>query len=250
MALLRTRAQPSAEALGFEESDLLDLVSHELSGRLMSVLGFSARLRKGVESGRVEVDDETRECIDMLHDEALRMQAVTSLFVDLARTEGAAPATAPTQLRRLVEAEVAVLRRGRPDVRVTLVTGGRTRPLIVDTDERCVRQVLVNLLDNAVKYGGDPPEVSVRILCAPGGVTISVRDNGDGVPIREQARIFGRLYRSPGTTTAGTGLGLYIARRLVDHLGGRLTVRNTRAGGAEFRFWLPAPDDEPRALPW
>jgi signal transduction histidine kinase len=114
---------------------------------------------------------------------------------------------------------------------VGVATGARDR----------IQQVLVNLLDNAVKYGGEGP-VSVRVEPANGVVRILVADSGPGIPFAEQQRIFEKFYRSgPELTRAqgGTGLGLYISRELVQRMGGRLDVRSTPGSGATFVVELP-----------
>jgi len=104
-----------------------------------------------------------------------------------------------------------------------------------------IQQVLVNLLDNAVKYGGDGP-VTVHVEDGNGAVRILVADSGPGIPAAEQAKIFEKFYRAdPQLTHApgGTGLGLYIARELVQRMGGRLDVRSEPGAGATFVLELP-----------
>jgi signal transduction histidine kinase len=103
-----------------------------------------------------------------------------------------------------------------------------------------IQQVLVNLVDNAVKYGGS--DVRVRVEQGREAVRILVTDSGPGIEPAEQQRIFEKFYRvdpqlrrAPG----GTGLGLYISRELVDRMGGRLTVSSRPASGATFVMELP-----------
>jgi signal transduction histidine kinase len=103
-----------------------------------------------------------------------------------------------------------------------------------------VQQVLVNLLDNALKYGGPP--VVVRVEPAGETVRVVVSDSGPGIPFAEQRQVFERFYRSgPALTRApgGTGLGLYISRELVNRMGGRLTLRSEPGAGASFVVELP-----------
>jgi len=103
-----------------------------------------------------------------------------------------------------------------------------------------IQQVLVNLVDNAVKYGGS--DVRVRVEQGVEAVRILVTDSGPGIESAEQSRIFEKFYRvdphlrrAPG----GTGLGLYISRELADRMGGRLTVSSQPAAGATFVLELP-----------
>src|SRR5262249_24878747 len=107
-------------------------------------------------------------------------------------------------------------------------------------DRDRVQQVLVNLLDNAVKYARPPLAVSLETR--PAVVCVAVADSGPGVPRGEQERIFDKFYRSdPQLTHApgGTGLGLYIARELTERMGGRLEVRSEPDAGATFIVQLP-----------
>ena len=112
------------------------------------------------------------------------------------------------------------------------------------TDSTALEMILRNLLDNAVKYSNDPPEIIVRAIKeANKKVLISVQDQGIGIPIYESQRIFERFYRSPTEAVhrrSGTGIGLYVAAQLVHTLGGTLSVHSEGLQkGATFSFSLP-----------
>jgi signal transduction histidine kinase len=134
-------------------------------------------------------------------------------------------------------------------VRRTLEMLARTEVDITDPDHPSIfgdrdriQQILVNLLDNAFKYG--QPPVTVTIAPTGDAVVVTVRDAGAGVPREEQERIFEKFYRSdPKLTRApsGTGLGLYIARELAVRMGGTLDIRSTRGTGTAFVLTLPRP---------
>jgi signal transduction histidine kinase len=105
-----------------------------------------------------------------------------------------------------------------------------------------VRQVLANLLDNAVKYSPDGGEVELRLDAQEGRMRFSIRDQGLGIPPAEQARIFEKFYRLDPQLTrgvGGTGLGLYICRELVRRMGGRIWVASGEGPGSTFFFELP-----------
>ena len=120
-------------------------------------------------------------------------------------------------------------------------------------DEDKLRQVLINLVDNAVKYSPDGGAVEVRVERNEATLRISVRDEGLGIPNGEEQRIFGKFYRvDPQLSGAvgGTGLGLYICRELVRRMDGRLTVSSKDGQGSTFVVELPlaaAPAQEPSA---
>jgi len=106
-----------------------------------------------------------------------------------------------------------------------------------------IRQVLVNLLDNAIKYSPDGGDVVVELEGGNGRVRLAVRDRGLGIPPGEQERIFEKFYRlDPALTrgVGGSGLGLFISRKLVSRMGGSLTVRSQPGEGAAFVVDLPA----------
>jgi signal transduction histidine kinase len=236
-------AQPQAPPSDLEPLEVIEMLRHELAGPLTNLTGFSGRLLKDLDDCGVTVTEERRHGLETLRREALRAQSITTLFLDLARLDaGPLPLdVAPVQVRRVVEAEVETLWDERHYAFISIECVADGDATIVDTDERYVRQIVGNLLSNALKYGGRPPEVRVRIETADGGVAVVVGDNGPGIPPEEQSRIFERFYRAPSTTRGqrGLGLGLYLSRRLADRLGGRITVRSAVGRGAEFRLWLP-----------
>jgi signal transduction histidine kinase len=105
-----------------------------------------------------------------------------------------------------------------------------------------VRQVLTNLIDNAVKYSPDGGRAEIKLERRDRHVRVSIRDEGLGIPPSEQARIFEKFYRlDPDLTrgVGGTGLGLYICRELVRHMDGRVWVVSAEGDGSTFFFELP-----------
>jgi signal transduction histidine kinase len=119
------------------------------------------------------------------------------------------------------------------------VTGGST---VVSVDPRKFEQILSNLVDNAIRYGGAGGEVIIEVGEDDGASFVRVTDFGAGIPPEEQERIFNRFYRVDRSRTAdgrGAGLGLAIARHLVLLHGGVLSVRSESGKGATFEVRLP-----------
>src|SRR5205085_9614880 len=146
----------------------------------------------------------------------------------------------PVDVAQLARATVEAMRpQLPPSIELELEIGSEEARAAGDADR--IQQVLVNLLDNAVKYGEGSP-VTVRVRPANGVVRLSVQDSGPGLSAAEQARIFDKFYRAGPqlTRTGGTGLGLYISRELVRRMGGRLDVRSETGAGASVDLVLPA----------
>jgi signal transduction histidine kinase len=129
----------------------------------------------------------------------------------------------------------------RPEsISLELVAPGSTRPLRCDSSR--LKQVLVNLVENAIKYSPNGGRVEVRLADAPNRLRIDVIDEGLGIPPSEQSRIFEKFYRLDAEMTrgvGGSGLGLYISREIVEQMGGVLSVSSRRGAGSTFTVTLP-----------
>jgi signal transduction histidine kinase len=112
----------------------------------------------------------------------------------------------------------------------------------VHGDAARLRQVLVNLVENAIKYSPDGGSVRVRISDDSRYVQIAVTDEGLGIPVAEQERIFEKFYRLDAEMTrgvGGSGLGLYISREIIEQMGGRISVESAPGSGSTFSVELP-----------
>ena len=227
-----------------EKSDFIATISHELRTPMAAVYGAAQTL---LSRDAELTPSQKREMLEMVTTQAARLGQITEavlLTTQLDRGTLAVDREA-VDVAELTRSTVDAMRPQLPpsaevDVEVApevgAATGARDR----------IQQVLVNLLDNAVKYGGDG-RVRIRVEPANGAVRILVVDSGPGIPFAEQQRIFEKFYRSgPELTRAqgGTGLGLYISRELVQRMGGRLDVRSAPGAGATFVVELPRADIE------
>ena len=221
-----------------EKSDLVATMSHELRTPMAAVFGAAQTLlRTDVDVGT----DQARELLEMIATQALRLTQITEEVLLTARLDRGAVHLEyqPIDLADLVRATIAALKPQLPLDSPISIEIEPNLPLARGDRDR-VQQVLVNLLDNAVKYGRPPLAVSLQARTSV--VCIAVADAGPGVPKVEQERIFDKFYRSdPQLTRApgGTGLGLYIARELTERMGGRLDVRSEPGAGATFIAQLP-----------
>jgi signal transduction histidine kinase len=132
-------------------------------------------------------------------------------------------------------------------VRVEL--DGDLPPLTIDRDR--LMQVVINLLSNAAKFVQRAKgEVRVLLGQGPGGLTVSVEDNGPGIPVAARETVFEKFNQAVDPVAGkpqGTGLGLTICRHIVEHFGGRIWVEDAKPSGAAFRFTLPTAAPEPTA---
>jgi signal transduction histidine kinase len=204
----------------------LAAISHDLQTPI-------TRLRLRAE----QVDDPALR--DKLLADLQSMQALVEEGLAYARTAQAAQEPLqPVDLNALLDGLVCdAVEAGH----AAELVGELDRPLI--TRVQALRRLLLNLLDNALKFGGPGP-VQVAIAPQPGMLHILVRDQGPGIPASELARVmrpFQRLEASRSRDTGGTGLGLAIAQQLAQALGGRLSLHNRPHGGLEARLELPTP---------
>ncbi len=229
----------SERRLEEERSDFVATISHELRTPMAAVYGAAQTLRQ--REGELTLD-KARQLLEMITTQAARLAQITEevlLATKLDRGDLTLEPE-PVDVGELARATVEAMRSQVPpsaelDLEVSPEVGTAS-----GAPER-IQQVLINLVDNAVKHGGAGP-VTVRVSEANGVIRMLVADSGPGIPLAEQQRIFEKFYRAgaPLTRTAGgTGLGLYISRELVQRMGGRLEVRSEPGAGATFVVELP-----------
>jgi signal transduction histidine kinase len=219
-------------------ADFVSLVSHELRGPMAAVLAAAHAL----EARSNDLTAEQRDSLlAIVVGETKRLVSLVDDIADTSRLEAGTFSYrfAAVDPAELVAHAVAAARLTQQEVPVVATVAG-TLPSI-RADEARLRQVLGNLIDNAVKYSPEGGEVEVRAAVSDGGVTVSVRDSGPGIPLEDQARIFEKFERveSPGSSKPGTGLGLFIARSIAEAHGGTLEVNSVPPEGATFVLTLP-----------
>jgi PAS domain S-box-containing protein len=228
--------------------DFVATVSHELRTPLAAVYGAAMTLRRN----DLVLDEAQRErLLAMVERESDRLARIINEVLAASRLDAG---TFPLLVESCDPASLArqVVETSRvhlpPGVAVEVRLEDALPPVAADRD--MVRQVLTNLLENAVKYSPAGGVVHVSLESQRGRVLFGVRDEGLGIPLHEQKRIFEKFYRlDPDLTrgVGGTGLGLYICRELVRRMGGRIWVASRENEGSTFFFELPiAEDGQPR----
>ena len=229
------------QALERARSDFVATASHELRTPLAAVYGAARTLRRT----DIEIPAEQHDrFLQIIVSETERLTAIVSQILLAGQLEEGRVdvTTAATDLRPLAESVLDSARLRTPEqIELRLEQNGARAVALADEDK--LRQVLVNLLDNAIKYSPDGGDVKVELAGGHGRVRLAVRDRGLGIPPGERERIFEKFYRlDPALTrgVGGSGLGLFISRELVARMGGSLTVRSQPGEGAVFVVDLPA----------
>jgi PAS domain S-box-containing protein len=228
-------------ALERARSDFVATASHELRTPLAAVYGAARTLLRT----DIEIPGDQRDrFLEIIVSETERLTAIVSQILLAGQLEEGRVdvTTTATDLKPLAESALDLARLRAPEqIELRLEQDGA--PAVALADEDKLRQVLVNLLDNAIKYSPDGGDVVVELEGGNGRVRLAVRDRGLGIPPGEQERIFEKFYRlDPALTrgVGGSGLGLFISRELVSRMGGSLTVRSQPGEGAAFVVDLPA----------
>jgi two-component system OmpR family sensor kinase len=222
--------------------------SHELRTPLVSVRGYAELYRMGALTKKADV----AQAMERIEKEAERMTTLVTDLLELARLDEAKPLElGPVNLVGLAHDQAMDAQASAPGRTVTLWHEGELvhdptaiPPIILSAEENKIRQVLANLLQNALRFSPDntPIEVIVQRETNPARGVVSVVDHGEGIPLQLRDKIFQRLFRadtSRARETGGSGLGLAIVDTIVKRHKGTIRVEETPGGGATFRLSLP-----------
>jgi len=233
------RARLAAEAERLRNT-LLSSVSHDLRTPLATITGAASTL---LQSDSL-TDGAQRDLKQAIYEESERLNRLVTNLLDMTRLESGSLRLSRDwhSMEELVGTALSRLERGLGGRRVT-VSVPADLPL-VPVDGVLVEQVLVNLIDNAVKYtpAGSPLAIGARAEGA--AIQVEVVDAGPGLPPGAEERVFEKFYRA-GASHQGFGLGLPICKAIVTAHGGRIWAENRAAGGAAFHFTLPLGDGPP-----
>lgn len=220
------------------KNDLVATVAHEFRTPLTS-LHMAIHLCLEEKAGPV-----TEKQLDLLHaarQDCERLQNITEDILDLARLQAGTSATArePEDPREIAR-EAVDAHRGIAEEKGVALTCEVEEPLAdVPADREAIQRVLTNLVSNAIRHTKSGGAVRVRVRARDAKVRFEVSDTGEGVAPEHQERIFERFYRVPGGQRSGAGLGLAIAREIVQRHGGAIGVESAVGAGSTFWFTLP-----------
>jgi len=223
------------------KSEFISTVSHELRTPLASIIGF-AELLISLEPG--PLTDVQSEFVGIVYRSAEQLLALVNDLLDVSRLESGRfllnpEPLDPADLVRRVQGSLQPLAEAKA-LRVRLEMPARLPLILVDPHR--LEQVLTNLLSNAIKFTPEGGEVTVAVAEEGGKLRFAVTDTGIGIPAQDMERVFGRFYRSAESirrAIGGTGLGLYIAKNIVESHGGEIGLESQEGQGTRVWFSLP-----------
>ena len=231
------------------KSDFLATMSHELRTPLNAIIGFSEVLQEQMFG---ELNGRQLAYVDDVLEAGKHLLSLINDVLDLAKIEAGrmelelSPVAIPDVLRSAVSMHSE--QAGRRGVDLALTT--EPAAITVIADERRVRQVVFNLVSNAVKFTPAGGRVDISARAVEGEVEIAVADTGPGIPAHDLEKVFEEFEQSgDGKKVEGTGLGLPLSRRLAELHGGRLRVESVVGRGSTFRFTLPVEPTAGRVSP-
>jgi signal transduction histidine kinase len=235
-------AHDRAEAALRVRDEFLATAAHELRSPLAAIRGTAQLARRAVDRGTLDATQAQRH-LDNIVASTGRLEALLTDLLDVSRmrVQGLSASLAWMDLAALAD---TVVRRYREIAeRTGIVCDVPQQPVVVRGDAGRLEQVLDNLLSNAVKYSPAGGEVVLELRIVTGGVELTVRDSGIGLPPGAEERIFEPFRRAPNAVThgvTGIGLGLHISRQIAEAHGGTLRAESQGEGlGSTITLWLP-----------
>ena len=220
------------------KTNFIAAISHELRTPLTPLKGYLSLLA----SGEMAFDaKEARDSFEVMLRHAGRLERLINDLLDASQMEMGRPAIRSEKVDLVQLVADVVAEFDRESARAVLFEP-RCARAVVRADRFRTQQVLANVISNAVKHSPADQPVRVETTTSDGVCVVSVTDRGGGIPATEQERIFERFYRVGNSTTqatGGVGLGLYIAKELVESMAGRMWVSSVAGEGSTFSFSLP-----------
>ncbi|GHA10862.1 ATP-binding protein [Oceanisphaera arctica] len=232
------QAKESAEAADMAKSRFIANMTHELRTPMNGILGTLALLRPALK------DSPEQELLDILQHSAEHLLMLLNDVLDYAALEQGplSEAPAPFALGELLESSVAMMQGYAEAKQIRLQLDAPDAGLWLSGHAGRLRQVLINLLSNATKFTDEGGRVTLGARAVDGGWQFNVEDNGIGIAPEQQDRIFQRFTQADESISrryGGTGLGLAISKRLIEAMGGSMTLQSTPGQGSRFGFILP-----------
>lgn len=229
----------------FQQSDFIAEMVHELRTPLAALKASTALLLRPIDEGR------RNDIVRTMQSETERLSRLATDFLDLARLESGRTRleTGVFDVYDLAAESLDVVRHQADERKISLEVVGETIRAFGDRSK--VKQVLLNLLTNAIKYNNENGDIRIRLNRRPSDrgrdiIEIGIEDTGPGISEEHQKRMFEKFFRVPGSEAKaqGTGLGLVIAKRIVEAHGGEMWLESTPGVGTTFYFTILTPEEK------
>lgn len=223
------------------KSDFISLASHQLRTPLSTVNIYAGMLVDGLAG---ELNKEQRAYTRTILGAAHRMNELIDTLLNITRIEAGGIEVSPSNvdLRDLLDEVISEMMPSVEEKNMSLQFKTEDGPVTMMTDPVLVKEVLVNLMTNAIKYTPESGTIELMLMRSSKNVIISVQDNGYGIPAVAQSHIFAKFFRADNILlhdVAGTGLGLYLTKMIAESLNGDLWFDSEENRGSTFYFSLP-----------
>ncbi|MGE3957045.1 MAG: sensor histidine kinase [Vicinamibacterales bacterium] len=236
--IVTLRAARRAAVVARVQAEFVSHVSHQLK----TPLSLISAATETVELDRVQSPEKVAQYLGIIKTEVSRLSALVHRILEFSSVERRRLEFERVDLGSLVRGAVDAFQTSLAGQHFTFRYEQEGPPPAVDADPAAIEQALANLIDNAVKYSGEARTVVVRVGRRSGGAVVDVVDAGIGIRPEDRPRLFERFFRGGGEAQRrhGFGLGLAIARELVEAHRGHVALEQSGAHGSTFRIWLPA----------
>ncbi len=223
------------------KSEFISLASHQLRTPLSAIKTYTHMLLDGYMG---DLSAPQRRALSTVVGASNRMNELISTLLNITRIESGNLNVAPksVNIRRLCEEVVRELSHNAVAKDITLELKSGAASPVIKTDNLILKEIVSNLVTNAVKYTPEQGTVTIKILVRGNAIVISVQDTGLGIPADAQAQIFTKFFRAHNVVqreTSGTGLGLYLVKGLTEQLSGKVKFTSVEGQGSTFSVSLP-----------
>ena len=223
------------------KSEFISLASHQLRTPLSAIKTYAHMLIDGFMG---DMTTPQRKSLQTIVIATNRMNELISTLLNITRIESGSITIAPkpTGINRLLDEIVKELSHAAAAKQIDLQLSPISGPVTLRTDALIVKEIISNLVSNAIKYTPDGGSVTIRLKVQARRLVFSVTDSGFGIPEAAQAQIFTKFFRAPNVVhreTSGTGLGLYLVQGLTEQLGGKVWFESQEDQGSTFYLSLP-----------
>ena len=230
-----------AKAIEKIKTEFISLASHQLRTPLSAVKWFGKMLISG-DAG--DLNPMQKEYVEKIYESNEREIRLVNSLLNVSKIESGKILVEPrlTDLTRLISSVMTDFRleAGELGKKLTAVIDKKIPKIYIDEDQ--IRQVYANLISNAVRYTKKGGVISVKVYLSKNFIMTEIKDNGIGIPKREQKRVFDKFFRASNALkieTDGTGLGLFLSKTIVESSGGKMGFRSSEGKGSTFWFTLP-----------